>query len=704
MLLWGVVAMAFGGDAALMAERARAELEAGHPDVARRLAVQAVREDPAVWSARRLYLKAAAAAGVRPLAEAEFVERSQTDPLDEVVWTWWRVSREQEELAVLEALAERRPDPGAVALAWSRWRLGDRSGALSDALPSDDALAQRLVLRATLRGDRPRDAARIGREWLTAHPERPDVLEEWWDGPDSRSVERARAWAVRQIGEALEASPDETYLYRVIRVLAAARAKEEAAFAAERLEAAGYARPLARSPWNPAMLHTMGRVLVRQRNPVAPPGTPTERFEMTSSLADALVDRGRVDEADGAWKALRVTDHSPRAALAHAVLLVEHDRADPALETAVAASLAVGTPQPTDVALLDTAGQALALAQAHGLQAELLLARGAVREALWASWVAHAVDPHPKWAALWARCLAANDGDSTAESGRATVDPVLVEASRTAPGADGELHGALVATLVNQARHAQVDSALGALAIAVMLKPLDPAVHAARAQRLSEAGHTEAAFMAHVLGGADAATIERHWVGLGSPPVDAARAAWRAAVMAHEGRLAALHPDAEAEAGSAAAASGATRERVKLGYPMPSWSVSVGPTVFDNSSTAGQALVLTMWASWCGPCKLEMPEIDSVVSELVADGLAVTGVAISMDENEKLFRRAKARDRYEALVVGWNPAVGRQLRVAALPTTWIVAPDGTVVDHQTGYDELYVSKLERLLRKHAPDQ
>ena len=690
-LLW-FVSVALGADAAMVAEQARAALTEGRPDRARRLAAEAVRADEDEWSAHRLYLKAAAAAGIRTLAEAEFQERAETDRLDRVVYAWWQVSREQEPIERLEELAAEDADPAGIALGWARWRLGDREGALAAPMPSDDPLARRLQLRATLRGDRPRDAVRLGKDWLLANPDHPDVLEEWWDGPDNSAVERAQGWAVKQLASTLQGDPEPLWLLRALRVLAAAREKELARDVVTRLDAAGVARPLAREAWNPAMLHTMGRVLVRQRDPRIPPGTPDERYEMASSLTGALIDRGRGAEAVGMWADLEEEGPSPRVALARARVLTAMDRPDEALEAANLSAAWVGHPQPDDVALLRTARQAVQLAEAHGYMAELHLTAGRPVAARVHAWIASALDPHPQWSALWAKALAADDGVD------GDLEPVLVEASRLAPGTDGELHDTVIARLASQGRAAPLDEALHALAIAVQLAPLSTEVHAARAARLAEAGHTEAAFVARAVAGEGP---EVAWEGLGSPPQQAALQAWRTAVKVQDARIAELHPLPEDESGPTDTA-GATRARVRTGHPMPPWSVSVGPTVFDNDSTAGNALVLTLWASWCGPCKLEMPEIDQVVGELASEGLPVTGVAISIDENEKLFRKAKARRRYEALVVGWNPTIGKELRVAALPTTWIIAPDGTVVHFQTGYDELFVAKLERLLRKHAP--
>jgi thiol-disulfide isomerase/thioredoxin len=94
----------------------------------------------------------------------------------------------------------------------------------------------------------------------------------------------------------------------------------------------------------------------------------------------------------------------------------------------------------------------------------------------------------------------------------------------------------------------------------------------------------------------------------------------------------------------------------------------------DHLTDDGRPLVLNLWASWCLPCRTEMPEISDFAS--AHPEVAVLGVAVEdvLDDSQAF---ANELSRSYPLAFGSNefreayPSVG-------LPATFIIEPDGTV--------------------------
>ncbi len=100
----------------------------------------------------------------------------------------------------------------------------------------------------------------------------------------------------------------------------------------------------------------------------------------------------------------------------------------------------------------------------------------------------------------------------------------------------------------------------------------------------------------------------------------------------------------------------------------------------------GKLLIVNFWATWCVPCREEMPTFVRAQSEFGARGLQFVGVAV--DDAVKVKRFATEIDlNYPALVGGYGAMeLSRTLgnRLMALPFTVVVARDGTVALTQLG--------------------
>jgi thiol-disulfide isomerase/thioredoxin len=100
----------------------------------------------------------------------------------------------------------------------------------------------------------------------------------------------------------------------------------------------------------------------------------------------------------------------------------------------------------------------------------------------------------------------------------------------------------------------------------------------------------------------------------------------------------------------------------------------------------GKVLVVNFWATWCGPCREEMPEFVRAQRELGPQGVQFVGIAV--DQADKVARFAKELNlNYPALVGGYNAVhVSEPLgnRLLALPFTVILSRDGHVAHTQLG--------------------
>ena len=115
-------------------------------------------------------------------------------------------------------------------------------------------------------------------------------------------------------------------------------------------------------------------------------------------------------------------------------------------------------------------------------------------------------------------------------------------------------------------------------------------------------------------------------------------------------------------------------------------------------SLRGQVVVLNFWASWCGPCRKELPRLAALDAELSRSGGRVVAVSIDTDpRNASDFARRHApglstyRDGPEGLV--------RALDLPSLPYTLVLDRDGTVVWCGGGADEATLTKIASTARR-----
>jgi thiol-disulfide isomerase/thioredoxin len=105
----------------------------------------------------------------------------------------------------------------------------------------------------------------------------------------------------------------------------------------------------------------------------------------------------------------------------------------------------------------------------------------------------------------------------------------------------------------------------------------------------------------------------------------------------------------------------------------------------DLGRFKGKALLINVWATWCAPCVAEMPSLNRLQAKLGSDSFAVLPIAVDEQSLDKVkaFLAEHQLDKLPALLDA-NHALDKVLRIAALPTSLLVSPEGKIVARFTG--------------------
>jgi thiol-disulfide isomerase/thioredoxin len=102
------------------------------------------------------------------------------------------------------------------------------------------------------------------------------------------------------------------------------------------------------------------------------------------------------------------------------------------------------------------------------------------------------------------------------------------------------------------------------------------------------------------------------------------------------------------------------------------------------SDLRGKAVLLNFWATWCGPCKIEMPWFVELQNQYGAQGLQIVGVAMDDASKEDIAKFAKDMGVNYPILIGKESVGDEYGGVPALPESFFIGRDGKVVDKMIG--------------------
>ena len=120
------------------------------------------------------------------------------------------------------------------------------------------------------------------------------------------------------------------------------------------------------------------------------------------------------------------------------------------------------------------------------------------------------------------------------------------------------------------------------------------------------------------------------------------------------------------------------------------------------SEYRGDVVMINFWATWCGPCRQEMPLLDELYNRYQRVGFNLLGVNID-DDSRRAMQMAEELGIDFPVLFDATKEVSKLYEVGAMPVTVLVDREGTVryVHHgyKPGYEDMYLDQIRSLLRE-----
>ena len=116
----------------------------------------------------------------------------------------------------------------------------------------------------------------------------------------------------------------------------------------------------------------------------------------------------------------------------------------------------------------------------------------------------------------------------------------------------------------------------------------------------------------------------------------------------------------------------------------------------------GQVVMLNFWATWCGPCRREMPHLNRLYEKYRSAGFLLLGVNIDEDQRNAIGVSTKLGVHFPVLFDS-KQRVSRLYDLSTMPSTVLIDRDGRVryvhLGYKDGFEDTYEKQITELLRE-----
>ncbi|HEV7426592.1 MAG TPA: TlpA disulfide reductase family protein [Thermoanaerobaculia bacterium] len=145
--------------------------------------------------------------------------------------------------------------------------------------------------------------------------------------------------------------------------------------------------------------------------------------------------------------------------------------------------------------------------------------------------------------------------------------------------------------------------------------------------------------------------------------------------------------------------------RTDVGDPMPPYTARyLDGKPLDLATEKGNVIFLNVWATWCGPCRFETPELQALQTQYAGKGLKVIGV--SVDEGETAAVKTFVAEQKITYPIAVDPEgrIANLLQTTVLPTSLLLDRKGKIVWRQIGAIMPNDAKLKAAVEKSVSEK
>ncbi|MBL7856450.1 MAG: TlpA family protein disulfide reductase [Cyclobacteriaceae bacterium] len=119
----------------------------------------------------------------------------------------------------------------------------------------------------------------------------------------------------------------------------------------------------------------------------------------------------------------------------------------------------------------------------------------------------------------------------------------------------------------------------------------------------------------------------------------------------------------------------------------------------DFNQYKGKVVFINLWATWCGPCRMEMPSIQNLYNS-IGENEKIAFVMLALDQpgtQEKIGKFVKEKE-YNFPIFTPAGNLPKQLQVSTIPTTLVIGPDGKIASQKVGAANYDTEKFRSFLK------